>query len=100
MRKVLAQLLGKLKDDVEDENKCPMTDEQVDMTIDFVRDILRQEHLWSKYQSYTFLNISRAQFDRLVKEGSLPQGKKVAGFKELFWEEKEIRQAANKMKKE
>jgi hypothetical protein len=30
----------------------------------------------------------------MVREGKLPQGKKVPGFKELFWVEKEIRKIA------
>ena len=30
----------------------------------------------SKYEAYSYLNISRAKFDNLVKEGKLPKGKK------------------------
>lgn len=44
----------------------------------------------SKYQAYTYLNMSRAKFDNLVKEGKLPKGKKVPGFKELQWDLQEI----------
>lgn len=39
----------------------------------------------SKYEAYSYLNISRAKFDNLVKEGKLPKGKKQQGFKELSW---------------
>lgn len=39
----------------------------------------------SKYQAYTYLNISRATFDNMVRNGEIPHGKKVEGFKELFW---------------
>ena len=45
---------------------------------------------FSKYQAYTYLNLRRAQFDNLVREGKLPKGRKVAGFKELRWSRKEI----------
>lgn len=47
--------------------------------------------IWlSKYQSYTHLNISRATFDNLVKEGKLPKGRKQQGFKELSWNKKDL----------
>jgi len=36
------------------------------------------------------LNISRSTFDKLVKEGKLPKGKKRMGFKELSWKKEEL----------
>ena len=36
------------------------------------------------------LNVSRATFGNLVREGVIPRGEKVVGFKELFWEEKTL----------
>lgn len=44
----------------------------------------------SKYQACQHLNVSRATFDNLVREGKLPRGQKVTGFKELFWIEKDL----------
>ena len=44
----------------------------------------------SKYQACQYLNISRATFDNYVREGRLPRGKKEAGFKELFWIQKDL----------
>jgi predicted DNA-binding transcriptional regulator AlpA len=42
--------------------------------------------IWmSKYQAYTYLNISRATFDNYVRKGILPKGKKESGFKEKLW---------------
>lgn len=38
----------------------------------------------SKYQACQKLNVSRATFDNLVREGIIPRGEKVIGFKELF----------------
>lgn len=35
-------------------------------------------------------NVSRATFDNLVREGVIPRGEKVVGFKELFWKEKTL----------
>ena len=50
----------------------------------------------SKYQAYTYLNISRAKFDNLVRAGELPRGKKIQGFNELQWSLKEIKDARKK----
>lgn len=46
--------------------------------------------IMSKYQAYTYLNVSRATFDNLVKEGKLPPGIKKAGFKEKFWYKRDL----------
>jgi len=55
------------------------------------REIVRKDIPMSKYQAYTYLGISRAQFDNLVREGKLPRGKKVPGFKELRWYKKDLK---------
>lgn len=52
---------------------------------------MRKDNPMSKYQSYTYLGISRATFDNLVREGKLPRGKKVPGFKELRWYKKDLK---------
>lgn len=44
----------------------------------------------SKYQACQMLNMSRATFDNNIREGKLPRGKKVAGFKELQWEKRDL----------
>lgn len=56
-----------------------------------LREIVRKDIPMSKYQAYTFLNISRATFDNLVREGKIPKGKKVPGFKELRWYKKDLK---------
>lgn len=48
------------------------------------------ENRISKYQACQYLNISRAKFDNLVKEGKLPEGRHQAGFKEKYWKKSEI----------
>ena len=45
----------------------------------------------SKVQAYTYLGISRAKFDNLVRESKIPKGKKVQGFKELRWYKKDLK---------
>ena len=54
----------------------------------------------SKYQACMYLHISRATFDNYVREGSIPRGKKEAGFKELFYTKKDLDAFVEKMKNE
>lgn len=74
-----------------DAGNSNLTEEECITVIDIIKRLSQKERLISKYQAYTYLNISRATFDRMVQEGRLPKGKKVAGFKELFWDEKQIK---------
>ncbi len=45
----------------------------------------------NKVEACRFLNMSRATFDRKVKLGELPRGKKIAGWKEQMWSRSELR---------
>ena len=55
-----------------------------------LRSITRKDIPMSKYQAYTYLNVSRATFDNLVREGKIPRGKKIPGFKELVFYKKDL----------
>ena len=55
-----------------------------------VRTYSRKDYPMSKVQAYEYLNISRATFDNMVREGKLPRGKKIQGFKELVWFKKDL----------
>lgn len=90
MLEVLRKLLIKIVDDI-DSGSCSMDESECMDVIKAVRFYTRKDGQWSKYQAYTFLNISRSKFDSLIREGKIPKGHKVPGFKELFWNEKDIR---------
>lgn len=79
-----------------DAGNTNLTEEECITIVDTIKRLSQKERLISKYQAYTYLNISRATFDRLVQEGRLPKGKKIAGFKELFWDERQIREYLKK----
>lgn len=53
---------------------------------------MRRDNPISKYQAYTYLGVSRATFDNLVRDGKLPEGKKIPGFKEKVWYKKDLKQ--------
>lgn len=93
MLQVIKRLLLKIIDDIDADNSHMSEKEMVD-TIRFLKKFNARDRYISKYQAYTYLNISRAKFDNLVKQGVLPRGKKVEGFKELQWPYKEIRDFA------
>ena len=67
------------------------SDEDVMNIIKVIKEYTRKDEPLSKYQAYTYLNISRAKFDNLVREGRLPKGQKVAGFKELRWYRRDLK---------
>ena len=75
-------------------SKYPPRDTRViwlDVTCnEFINKLSNKECRMSKYEAYSYLNISRAKFDNLVKEGKLPKGKKQQGFKELSWTKREL----------
>ncbi len=64
-------------------------------------DILRivAHEAMSKEQACTYLNLSRARFDDLVREKKLPKGKKRTGFKEKVWYKDELDVARFRMNK-
>lgn len=62
-----------------------------------LKEMVRKDVPMSKYQAYTYLNMSRARFDNLVREGKIPNGKKVAGFKELSWTKKDLIKAKKEL---
>lgn len=66
-------------------------DEEEAIQIAKVLKSMRKDNPMSKYQAYTYLGISRATFDNLVREGKLPQGRKLPGFKEKIWLKKDLR---------
>ena len=86
IRKHLSQII----DDIDSGNSNLTEEEEIEL-IGFLRKFNSRDKYISKYQAYTYLNISRATFDNLVRNGVLPKGRKIEGFKELQWSLKEIK---------
>lgn len=89
MLNVIKELLLKIVDDI-DTGNSNLSDEESIEVIKSLRKYTRKDTPLSKYQAYTYLNMSRAKFDNMVREGKLPKGKKVAGFKELIWYKRDL----------
>lgn len=73
-----------------DAGNCYLSEEEEVEIINLINKLSNKDRRMSKYEAYSYLNISRAKFDNLVKEDKIPQGKKQQGFKELSWTKKEI----------
>ena len=89
MLNVIKELLLKIVDDI-DTGNSNLSDEESLEVIKSLRKYTRKDTPLSKYQAYTYLNMSRAKIDNMVREGKLPKGKKVAGFKELIWYKRDL----------
>lgn len=89
MLSVLQKLLRKIDEDIDAGNSSLSEEEELEL-VGILKEYTRKDKPMSKYQAYTYLNISRATFDNLVSDDKLPKGVKVAGFKELFWYKKDL----------
>lgn len=87
VRKLVSKTLHLLADQIEKKEVC--NDEDIENAITLLADINLSGQM-SKYQACQYLNISRSSFDSYVKDGKLPKGRKVVGFKELFWNKAEL----------
>lgn len=92
LRDLLVKLMRETADKI-DAGNCEMTETEA---MDLIGVISHQS--MSKEQAYTYLNIKESKFDNLVREGKLPKGKKVLGFKEKRWYKDEIDDASRGIK--
>ena len=89
MLKIIKALLEKVINDIDCGNSNITEDEDMEM-IKVIKSYTDKTQRISKYTACQKVNVSRATFDNLVREGKRPRGKKVIGFKELFWEERTL----------
>lgn len=90
MIKIIRSLLQNCIDRI-DAGNSNITEEEGIEVIDMLKRFTDKDRKLSKYQACDYLNISRATFDRYIKEGIIPKGKKEAGFKEIFFLESDLR---------
>ena len=99
MLKIIRNLLEKIITDLDAGNSNITEEEAIEIT-KVIQSYTDKTVKMSKYQACKYLNVSRATLDNYVREGSIPRGKKEAGFKELFYTKKDlddfIRKAKNK----
>lgn len=96
MQERLVKLLTKLMRDTADKIDAGNCELSADEAMDLLN-VLSHESL-SKGQACSFLNLSRSRFDDLVREGKLPKGRKIRGFKECRWYKDELNTNIRKLK--
>ena len=89
MLQTIKKLLLSIVDDI-DAGNSDADEKELLQIAKTLKAITRTDIPMSKYQAYTYLNISRATFDNLVREGKIPRGKKIPGFKELVFYKKDL----------
>lgn len=90
MIRLIRSLLQNCIDRIDAGNSNLSADEEIEV-IEILKKYTNKDRKLSKYQACKYLNMSRATFDKYVREGKIPKGKKEAGFKEIFWNECELR---------
>lgn len=91
-RLVLLHLLDQAKDNLS-EGKCNLNEEESLSVIESLRSILFPKPIMDAYnisQACDKLHISQPTFRKYVKQGKIPEGNKVPGFKELLWYKSDI----------
>ena len=87
---LIRSLLQNCIDRIDAGNSNLSAEEEIEI-IELLKKYTNKDRKFSKYQACKYLNISRATFDKYIRDGKIPKGKKEAGFKELFWKESELR---------
>lgn len=99
MLKVIGRMLRDIADRI-DEGSISSNPEETMQVMETIKNLTDREQRISKYQACQYLNVSRATFDNYVRDGKLPRGKHVAGFKELSWDKKTLDEFIRKSKYE
>lgn len=91
MLTTIKNILNQIIDNIDTGNSNINEEDEVHI-IDCLRKYTHKDEGMSKYSACQYLNVSRAKFDNMVREGKLPEGKKVIGFKEKRWYKKDLDQ--------
>ena len=89
MMKLIKELLLKVINDI-DAGNSNLTEKECEEVLDCLITLSNKNEKLSKYQACKYLGVSRATFDNYVRDGKIPQGRKQAGFKEIFFYKKDL----------
>ena len=89
MLQTIKKLLLQIVDDI-DAGNSNADEKELMQIVGALRKYTRKDRLINKYQAYTYLNISRAKFDNMIREGLIPRGIKEPGSRELKWRKKDL----------
>ena len=84
LKRLVAKLMREVADRI-DSDTCEMTDDEAMELMSVL-----SHQAMSKEDACIYLNLSRSQFDNLIREDKIPKGKKRRGFKELVFYKDEL----------
>ena len=85
MLKIIRNILQKFIDDIDADNSNLTFEEQCRIIRILSNVNEGKEEEMSKTQAADYLGVCRATFDNYVRDGLIPKGEKLEGFKELRW---------------
>lgn len=93
LKETIIKLLERTAEDLRNDNSHLSESEAMDI----MKTLCHRE--MSKATACKFLNMSRSNFDAMIRARKLPKGRKRVGFTELVWYEDELRSCIEKLKK-
>lgn len=92
LKTCLQQLINNI-----DAGNTHLEEDQCVEIIEMINHMTIADNKYSKYQACKYLGLSRATFDRYVKDGIIPEGRRQQGFKEIFYLKRDLDDAKNKI---
>lgn len=83
MLKIIRNILQKFIDDIDADNSNLSYEQQCNI-IRILSNVDSEEEM-SKTKAADYIGVCRATFDNYIRDGFIPRGKKIEGFKELRW---------------
>lgn len=96
MLEIIKQALLSIVDRI-DAGNTDLNEEQLEEALELINRMSVPETKYSKYQACKYLGISRATFDRYVKDGLIPEGRRQQGFKEIFYLKQDLDESKRKI---
>ena len=85
MLKIIKNILQKFIDDIDADNSNLSYEEQCNIIRILSNVNIGQENEMNKTQAADYIGVCRATFDNYIRDGLIPKGKQISGFKELRW---------------
>lgn len=96
MLEIIKQTLLSIVDRI-DAGNSDLNEEQLEEALELINRMSVPETKYSKYQACKYLGISRSTFDRYVKDGLIPEGRRQQGFKEIFYLKQDLDESKRKI---
>lgn len=95
MLKIIRNILAKFVEDIDSGNSNISQDEQCRI-LRILSNIGNTQEYMSKTMAADYIGVCRSTFDSYVKNGLIPKGEKLDGFKELRWYKSDLDLFLNK----